>query len=107
MISLNFVEKAKLESLVSKIFVILLIAMMGKSPAAEKDPNSKEYEEIVKKTRYDPIDDAIWKQGQKTPYLAFAKTLQAIEATSGRMKTIEILSNYFRYVKCFKSKLAF
>ena len=81
--------------------------MMGKSPAAEKDPNSKEYEEIVKKSRYDPIDDAIWKQGQKTPYLAFAKTLQAIEATSGRLKTIEILSNYFRYVKCFKSNLAF
>ena len=75
--------------------------MMGKSPKVEGgDSNSKgiEYEEIVKKSKYDPIDDAIWKQGQKTPYLAFSKTLQAIEATSGRLKTIEILSNYFRSV---------
>lgn len=76
-------------------------AMMGKSPSLnDSTSNSKiqEYEEIVKKSKYDPIDDAIWKQGQKTPYLAFAKTLQAIEATSGRLKTIEILSNYFRSV---------
>ena len=76
-------------------------AMMGKSPKVEGgESNSKgiEYEEIVKKSKYDPIDDAIWKQGQKTPYLAFSKTLQAIEATSGRLKTIEILSNYFRSV---------
>ena len=43
-------------------------------------------------------EDLIWKQGQTTPYLAFSKTLQAIEATSGRLKTIEILSNYFRSV---------
>ena len=74
---------------------------MGKSPKVEGgDSNSKgiEYEEIVKRSKYDPIDDAIWKQGQKTPYLAFSKTLQAIEATSGRLKTIEILSNYFRSV---------
>ena len=75
--------------------------MMGKSPKVEGgESNSKgiEYEEIVKKSKYDPIDDAIWKKGQKTPYLAFSKTLQAIEATSGRLKTIEILSNYFRSV---------
>merc|ERR1719175_320738 len=56
------------------------------------------YEEAVKRSRYHPIEDACWKRGDKTPYLAFAKTLQAIEATSGRLKTIEILANYFRSV---------
>ena len=76
-------------------------AMMGKSPASpnlSSSSNSNKYEDIVKKTRYDPIEDAIWKKDQKTPYLAFAKTLQAIEATSGRLRTIEILANYFRSV---------
>lgn len=74
-------------------------AMMGKSPATSSpssSSSSQSYEEIVKRSRYDPIEDAIWKRGEKTPYLAFAKTLQAIEATSGRLKTIEILANYFR-----------
>ena len=74
-------------------------AMMGGSKA---DNPSQEtlgnYEDTVKKTRYHPTDDACWKSGEKTPYLAFAKTLQAIEATSGRLKTIEILSNFFRSV---------
>ena len=76
-------------------------AMMGKSPASpnlSSTSSSNKYEDIVKKTRYDPIEDAIWKKDQKTPYLAFAKTLQAIEATSGRLRTIEILANYFRSV---------
>ena len=75
-------------------------AMMGKSPAGQSTESAKSssFEETVKKARYDPIEDAIWKRSAKTPYLAFAKTLQAIEATSGRLKTIEILSNYFRSV---------
>merc|ERR1719319_609842 len=42
-------------------------------------------------TDYDTI-------GEKTPYLALANTLKAIEDTSGRLKTIEFLSNYFRSV---------
>merc|ERR1719242_1996850 len=77
------------------------MAMMqtnGENKKGDQSSSSQSYEEIVKRSRYDPIDDAIWKQGQKTPYLAFSKTLQAIEATSGRLKTIEILSNYFRSV---------
>ena len=74
-------------------------AMMGKSPATSTDTkDGKQYEDIVKKSRYDPIEDAIWKKDQKTPYLAFSKTLQAIEATSGRLKTTEILANFFRSV---------
>lgn len=75
-------------------------AFFGKKDAQKGDGNANniEYEEAVKKSRYHPIDDAIWKKDTKTPYLAFAKTLKAIEATSGRLKTIEILSNYFRSV---------
>ncbi|KAL0125125.1 hypothetical protein PUN28_004337 [Cardiocondyla obscurior] len=47
---------------------------------------------------YHPIDDACWKRGDKTPYSAFARTLEIIEETSARLKIIEILSNYFRSV---------
>merc|ERR1719414_2581947 len=76
--------------------------MMGKGGANGADKAEKTsqdtYDEAVKKSRYHPIEDACWKRGDKTPYLAFAKTLQAIEATSGRLKTIEILANYFRSV---------
>ena len=54
------------------------------------------FDSTVKKSRYHPIEDAFWERDASTPYLAFAKTLQAIEATSGRLKTIEILANYFR-----------
>jgi len=71
----------------------------SKSLLAAVTVDEKDYSEVVKRARYDPIDDAMWKKGAKTPYLAFAKTLQAIEATSGRLKTIEILANYFRFGK--------
>ena len=57
-----------------------------------------DYDKLVKKSQYNPVDDAFWKKGDKTPYLALAKTLVAIEETSGRLRTIEILSNYFRSV---------
>ncbi|KAF8767052.1 DNA ligase 1 like protein [Argiope bruennichi] len=50
------------------------------------------------KTRYHPIDDACWKKGEKTPYLALAKTLEIIEETSARLKIVEILANYLRSV---------
>ncbi len=43
--------------------------------------DSNDYSEVVKRGKYNPIEDASWKRGEKTPYLAFAKTLQAIEAT--------------------------
>merc|ERR1712008_285337 len=43
-------------------------AMMGKSPAGPTSTSSSnKYEDIVKKSRYDPIEDAIWKKDQKTP----------------------------------------
>ncbi|XP_042887555.1 DNA ligase 1-like isoform X3 [Penaeus japonicus] len=50
------------------------------------------------KTKYNPISDAFWKHGEKTPYLALAKTMELIESTSGRLKTIEMLANFFRSV---------
>ncbi|XP_013197539.2 DNA ligase 1 isoform X1 [Amyelois transitella] len=50
------------------------------------------------KPKYHPIDDACWTKGQEVPYLALAKTLEAIEETSSRLKIIEILANYLRSV---------
>lgn len=51
-----------------------------------------------RKGNYHPIDDAFWTKGQKVPYLALAKTLEAIEETSGRLKMVEILANFLRSV---------
>ncbi|XP_069186184.1 DNA ligase 1 isoform X2 [Procambarus clarkii] len=51
-----------------------------------------------KKEKYHPIKDAFWKAQEKVPYLALAKTMELIENTSGRLKTIEILANFFRSV---------
>uniref|UniRef100_A0A673C1A8 DNA ligase n=1 Tax=Sphaeramia orbicularis TaxID=375764 RepID=A0A673C1A8_9TELE len=34
---------------------------------------------------YHPVNDACWKQGQKVPYLAVARTFEKIEEDSGRM----------------------
>ncbi|XP_029710593.1 DNA ligase 1 isoform X2 [Aedes albopictus] len=50
------------------------------------------------KKNYHPINDAFWKKGEKVPYLALARTFQIIEETSGRLRMMEILSNYFRSV---------
>lgn len=48
--------------------------------------------------KYDPVGDVMWKKDEKVPYLALAKTLQAIEAVSSRLKMIEILSNFLSSV---------
>ncbi|XP_049537385.1 DNA ligase 1 isoform X2 [Anopheles darlingi] len=50
------------------------------------------------KKNYHPIKDAFWKKGDRVPYLALARTFQTIEETSGRLRMIEILANYFRSV---------
>lgn len=50
------------------------------------------------KKNYHPIDDAFWKKDEKVPYLALAKTFEAIEEISARLRMIEILSNFFRSV---------
>ncbi|XP_053661800.1 DNA ligase 1 [Anopheles marshallii] len=50
------------------------------------------------KKNYHPLKDAFWKKDERVPYLALARTFQMIEETSGRLRMIEILSNYFRSV---------
>ncbi|XP_031357055.1 DNA ligase 1 isoform X1 [Photinus pyralis] len=49
-------------------------------------------------TNYHPLDNAVWKQFESVPYMALARTLSEIENISARLKTIEILSNFFRSV---------
>lgn len=50
------------------------------------------------RSNYHPETDAVWRSGQKVPYLALARTFELIESISGRLKTIETLANYFRSV---------
>ena len=51
------------------------LILEGKVNVESYDPTQK---------KYHPIDDACWKRGEKVPYLALAKTLEAIEAISAR-----------------------
>jgi len=69
-----------------------------KPGSAKRNEGGSDFEVKVKLSSYHPIDNAFWSRNEPTPFLALAKTLEAIEATSGRLKTIEILSNYFRTV---------
>lgn len=48
---------------------------------------SKSMEEIIEKTN--------WKEGDKIPYLALAKTLERVEDTSSRLEIIRIISGFF------------
>ncbi|XP_031625448.1 DNA ligase 1 isoform X2 [Contarinia nasturtii] len=50
------------------------------------------------KANYHPIKDCFWKHGEKTPYLALARTFEVIEENSSRLRMIEILANFFRSV---------
>lgn len=47
------------------------------------------------KSKYDAVEDAVWKKNEKVPFIALAQTFAAIEEQSGRLKSIEIMSNYF------------
>ncbi|XP_075220977.1 DNA ligase 1 isoform X2 [Lycorma delicatula] len=64
----------------------------------ECDNDTKDLDYYPSKPKYHPIDDASWKHGEKVPYMALARTMECIEAIRGRLKIIEILSNYFRSV---------
>ncbi|XP_044737584.1 DNA ligase 1 [Chrysoperla carnea] len=48
--------------------------------------------------KYHPIESAIWKRGERVPYIALARTWEEIENISARLKMIQYLSNYFRSV---------
>nr|XP_027227889.1 DNA ligase 1-like isoform X2 [Penaeus vannamei] len=71
-----------------------------RNPFAPKAPGAKDpgADYNPSKSKYNPISDAFWNHGEKTPYLALAKTMELIESTSGRLKTIEMLANFFRSV---------
>ena len=47
------------------------------------------------KSKYNPIKDAIWKSEETVPFIALARTFACIEENRGRLKSIEIMSNYF------------
>ncbi|XP_033749004.1 LOW QUALITY PROTEIN: DNA ligase 1-like [Pecten maximus] len=66
------------------------------NPFASKKEDNATY--APSKSRYHPIDDACWKHKEKVPYLALAKTFEAIEEISARLKIIDILCNFFRSV---------
>ncbi|XP_067934127.1 DNA ligase 1-like [Watersipora subatra] len=61
----------------------------GKVSGVDYDPS---------RTSYHPVNDAFWKKGETVPYLALAKTLEYIEDTSGRLKIVTTLCNFFRSV---------
>merc|ERR1719193_2260132 len=69
-----------------------------KAGSAKRNEGGSDYDAKVMAACYHPVDDSFWARGEQTPFLALAKTLEAIEATSGRLRTIEMLSNYFRSV---------
>ena len=66
--------------------------------SAKRNEGGADYEKKVLASSYHPVDDSFWNRDEATPFLALAKTLESIEATSSRLKTIEVLSNYLRSV---------
>lgn len=79
--------------------------VLFKKEKEEEKESKTEVKELVPevdynpaKANYHPVDDACWRAGAPVPYLALARTLELIEATSARLKIIDILSNYFRSV---------
>ncbi|XP_051943328.1 DNA ligase 1 isoform X2 [Hippocampus zosterae] len=63
----------------------------AKSESTETDYNPS-------RPNYHPLENACWKEGQKVPYLALARTFEKIEEDSGRLRNIETLANLFRSV---------
>lgn len=47
------------------------------------------------KPKYDAINDASWKSGDNVPFHALAQTFASIEENRSRLKSIEIMANYF------------
>uniref|UniRef100_A0A8D3CG99 DNA ligase n=1 Tax=Scophthalmus maximus TaxID=52904 RepID=A0A8D3CG99_SCOMX len=68
----------------------------SKDTKSESTPGQTDYDPA--RPGYHPVDHACWKQGQKVPYLAVARTFEKIEEDSGRLRNIETLSNLLRSV---------
>merc|ERR1719312_1243040 len=73
-------------------------SFFSKSGSSKRNEGGNDYDKKVMLTKYHPVEDSFWTKGEATPFLALAKTLEAIESTPGRLRTIEMLSNYFRSV---------
>ncbi|VVC39208.1 Hypothetical protein CINCED_3A009946 [Cinara cedri] len=89
-------ERVSPEKIIESTEIQVLKNNTDKSPKLHNKISKTEYDPT--KTNYDPIKDAIWDLGQPTPYIALTKTFSCIEEISGRLRIIEILSNYFRSV---------
>eukprot|EP00698_Gefionella_okellyi_P001191 TRINITY_DN11113_c0_g1_i2.p1 TRINITY_DN11113_c0_g1~~TRINITY_DN11113_c0_g1_i2.p1 ORF type:complete len:424 (+),score=110.73 TRINITY_DN11113_c0_g1_i2:96-1274(+) len=48
--------------------------------------------------RYDPVKQAIWKKGQRAPFLFIARNFTEIEKISSRLKITALLCNMFRSI---------
>ncbi|KAL9924277.1 DNA ligase 1 isoform X2 [Glossina fuscipes] len=81
--------KLDVESEVEKPKAVSLVTLNDE----KIDIISREYNPA--KCRYHPLDDAPWKKGESTPYLALTRTFHLIEDTKSRLKMIEILGNLF------------
>ena len=65
------------------------VPVTGGAPIAVTDYNPGQ-------SRYHPVNDACWCVGEPVPYQALARTLEQIEATSGRLDIVRTLTNFFR-----------
>lgn len=79
----------------------------GKEDKSDEESNAETFspEQLVpeaeyepSKARYHPVRDACWARGRPVPYLALARTLELVEATSARLKIVDTLANYLRSV---------
>lgn len=87
-------EKKSDESTAKKKLQNFSFTPTGKSNASSDQASDYNPE----KSSYDPVEDACWKKGAKVPYLALAVTLDKIDGISGRLRIIEVLSNFLRSV---------
>ncbi|WPT16117.1 DNA ligase 6 [Picochlorum sp. SENEW3] len=53
---------------------------------------------------YDPIEDSIWPTPHATPYLHIARTFEAMDSTTKRLKISDILTNAFRSILAISPK---
>lgn len=67
---------------------------------SKQDDSDNQADYNPSKSRYHPVNDACWTNGQMVPYLAVARAFEMIEDESARLKNIETLSNLLRSVIC-------
>ncbi|KAI6654816.1 DNA ligase 1 isoform X2 [Oopsacas minuta] len=80
------------------------------TPEAKNSSPSISHPHIVSKSNYypdqrdyHPVDSACWETKTPIPYLALARTFQAVESNSSRLRIQSILCNYLRSVLALSS----